>query len=599
MKAKWKTFLKTWKSTSFMFGYVWKYGKSYVFGKVVYAVLAALLNLPGILLPGLIINELTGTRDYRILLAEVLLLLFVPFFGGFIKSILGNEIAKLGRRVGLQIRLQYFDRLNDIRLERFDDPDFWDVTDHNYDLVYDITNVVDQISELFTNILSILAITSIILTLSPVTVIIALFCIWLNSLVTRRINIKQYKAEKEMVTYERVIDGTTKPFNPGYIKEIRMFHLKDYLIQRYQKAKRDENAVRIRLEKQQGNAGILIALTDAAYQVYLYGYLIWRVLFTGLPVGSMTIYMNAANQFSSALTGVVNAYLSLANNELVVDDVKVFQDTPTAIEESGNLIPRFDQDSVIEFRNVSFRYPGSDGWALKNINLTLRGTEKLCVVGENGAGKTTFLKLLTRFYRPTEGEICFNGVNVEEFDYNAWLSCFSAVWQEIDFFPSSTLGENIVLNLPYDSEKLHEIGRQSDIDELVKKLPKGYDTPMFKRNSDDGIEPSGGETQKIAIARACYHGGDIFILDEPTAALDPLAENRMFGQFESMIRDKPAVLITHRLSAVKLADRVAVFQNGAVIEYGTHEEVYRMGGVYAEMYDKQAEFYVSNEAREI
>ena len=179
------------------------------------------------------------------------------------------------------------------------------------------------------------------------------------------------------------------------------------------------------------------------------------------------------------------------------------------------------------------------------------------------------------------------------------MSCFSAVWQEIDFFPSSTLGENIVLNLPYDSEKLHEIGRQSDIDELVKKLPKGYDTPMFKRNSDDGIEPSGGETQKIAIARACYHGGDIFILDEPTAALDPLAENRMFGQFESMIRDKPAVLITHRLSAVKLADRVAVFQNGAVIEYGTHEEVYRMGGVYAEMYDKQAEFYVSNEAREI
>lgn len=591
MKNKLQEFKRTWTSTTFLFGYVWKYGKAYVISKTIYAVLAALLSLPTVILPGLIINELSGAGDLRVIAAEVGMLLCIPFAGEILESLLNKTIARRGRQVSMKIKAQFFDRLNDIAYERFDDPDFEDIAYHNLDLVYEITNVVDQIGELITNIVSILAITSIILTLSPVTILVTAVCIWLNSLVTKWINTKQYEAETEMSKYERVIEGTTAPFNPGYIKEIRMFNLKDYLIRNYQKAKHGENAVRNRLENQRSRANILIGLTGAAQQVYLYGYLIYRVLVTGMAVGSMTIYMNAANQFSGALSAVLNAYLSLANNGLMVDDLEAFNNTPTALEESGDRTPVFDQNSVIEFRNVSFKYPGSENYALRNINLKLRGNEKLCIVGENGSGKSTFIKLLTRLYRPTNGEILLNGVNLAEYDYEKYHALFASVFQRIFFF-HLPLKNNIVLTSLYDREKLYEIGRQSDIDELIHKLPKEYDTPLYKRISPDGFEPSGGEEQKIAIARACYHGGEIYILDEPTAALDPLAENRMFGQFENMIKEKAAVLITHRLSAVKLADHVAVFSGGEIIEYGTHDEIYKKKGVYTEMYDKQAEFYV-------
>ncbi len=574
-----------------MFGYVWKYGKSYVTVKTITAILSAILRLPSVILPDLIINELAGEQKISVIFLLTGLLLLIPFFGGILESFLNKIIAQYGRQVSVKIKAQFFDRLNDIAYERFDNPDFEDIAYHNLDLVYKMTDVVDQVGDLITNFISILAITSIILTLSPVTILVVVACMILNSFVTKWINKKQYEAEKEMSKYERLIDGTTDPFGAGFLKEIRMFDLKEFLIQNYRKAKRGENSVRNSLEEQRSRASILMGLTGAAQQIYLYAYLVYRVLATGLSVGSMTIYMNAANQFSGALNSFVGSYLSLANNGLTVEDIESFNSTPTAIEESGTLTPVFDADSVIEFRNVSLKYPGSENYALQNINLTLRGDEKLCIVGENGGGKSTFIKLLTRLYKPTEGEILLNGVNIREYDYEKYQNLFASVLQRINFFHIS-LKTNIVLTSPYDRDKLNEIGWQSDIDGLVQKLPREYDTPMYKIISPDGFEPSGGEEQKIAIARSCYHGGDIFILDEPTSALDPLAEGRMFGQFENMIKDKAAVLITHRLSAVKLADHVAVFDKGRMVEYGTHDEVYGMGGLYTEMYDKQAEFYV-------
>jgi ABC-type multidrug transport system fused ATPase/permease subunit len=227
------------------------------------------------------------------------------------------------------------------------------------------------------------------------------------------------------------------------------------------------------------------------------------------------------------------------------------------------------------------------------MSITIRADEKLCIIGANGSGKSTFIKLLTRLYMPAEGEILLNGVNIYEYDYIKYQRLFAPVFQDFSRFVLS-LKDNIVLTSEYNRERLEGIGAQSGLLPLIEKLPKGYDTQVSKQIDNEGFEPSGGEGQRIAIARAVYHGASIYLLDEPTAALDPLAEHAIYTQFNEMITDKTAVLITHRLSAVQLADKVAVFDKGALIEYGTHKQLYDNGGIYTEMYKKQAEFFVES-----
>ena len=267
-----------------------------------------------------------------------------------------------------------------------------------------------------------------------------------------------------------------------------------------------------------------------------------------------------------------------------------FFEIPLKQYETGNKTPVFNKDSIIEFRNVSFRYPGNEHYALNNLNLTIRGDEKLCIVGVNGSGKSTFIKLLTRLYFPESGQIMLNGVNIMEYDYEKYMRLFAPVFQDFATY-ALTLQQNIVLSELCDDEKLKKVCRNSGIEVLSKRTAKGYDVRLDRDKEEDSIQLSGGESQRMAISRACYHGGEIFILDEPTAALDPMAEYEIYTQFNEMITDKCAVLITHRLSAVQLADKVAVFDDGHVAEYGTHSELYAKGGIYTEMFDKQAKFY--------
>lgn len=260
---------------------------------------------------------------------------------------------------------------------------------------------------------------------------------------------------------------------------------------------------------------------------------------------------------------------------------------------SGNKVPVFDKDSIIEFKNVSFKYPGSEKYAIRNLNITIRGHEKLCIVGSNGSGKTTFIKLLTRLYLPSEGEILLNGTNISDYDYSLYNKLFSAVFQDFSLFNIS-LGENIVMADKFDEQRLMYAVNESGLNPVINSNKKGYNTIIYKWYDQEAIELSGGEGQRIAIARALYHGRSIYILDEPTAALDPMAEHEIYTQFNGMIKNKCAILISHRLSAVQLVDKVAVFQDGNVVEYGTHTELYIEGGIYKEMFDKQAEFYRDN-----
>ncbi len=227
--------------------------------------------------------------------------------------------------------------------------------------------------------------------------------------------------------------------------------------------------------------------------------------------------------------------------------------------------------------------------AVKHLNITLsNGVYGL--LGANGAGKTTFIKLLCRLYDPTEGEILVDGRNIMEYDYKEYVGQFAPVFQDFKIFGFS-IGENIVFD-NMDQVRLKEILKLTGLDGMTQKLPKGVDTPVFKMFEEDGIEPSGGEQQKMAIARALYKNASVIILDEPTAALDPMAEYEIYKQFHSLVGDKTAFYISHRLSSCRFCDKIAVFSEGGIAEYGSHEELVNIsGGIYAKMFEAQAQYY--------
>lgn len=245
---------------------------------------------------------------------------------------------------------------------------------------------------------------------------------------------------------------------------------------------------------------------------------------------------------------------------------------------------------VIEFRNVSFRYPGTKELVLDHVSLKIEPSEKIAVVGKNGSGKTTLVKLLCRLYEPEEGEILWNGKNIREYDLREWQKIFAIVFQDYSLL-SLTLGQNVAASEQYETERAKNVLQLAGFGERLNKLKKGLEAVVYPEYEQDGVSFSGGEEQKIAIARAIYKGGQICILDEPTAALDPVSESRVYESFDEIVKDKTAVYISHRLSSCKFSDRIFVLDNGKIAESGTHEALLSQNGLYAQLWQAQAQYY--------
>jgi ATP-binding cassette subfamily B protein len=247
---------------------------------------------------------------------------------------------------------------------------------------------------------------------------------------------------------------------------------------------------------------------------------------------------------------------------------------------------RADNEYEIEFKNVSFKYPDTESYVLKNLNLKLRVGRKLAVVGMNGSGKTTMIKLLCRLYDPTEGEITLNGIDIKKYDYREYMDLFSVVFQDFKLTGFS-LGQNVAAAVSYDAERVKKL---LDVVGFGETYP--LDTPLYKSYDENGVEVSGGEAQKIALARALYRGSPVIILDEPTAALDPIAESEIYSKFDSIVGDRTAIYISHRLSSCRFCDDIAVFHEGRLVQRGGHDELLAdENGKYRELWTAQAQYY--------
>lgn len=389
----------------------------------------------------------------------------------------------------------------------------------------------------------------------------------------------------------RYMENITTDFAAA--KDIRVFGLTGWLMHKYRELMAE------RFEKEQLHQRIwqrqklMTCITMIVSQGLIYAWLIYAVVTGRMTLGSFTLYLSSYNTFAGAVWMVMRGIAELIARSREVDDFRSFMDFDGGDEDVGGIPVPVSTDYEFIFRDVSFRYPKAEKYALEHLNLTLKAGERLAVVGLNGAGKSTFIKLLLRLYEPTEGEILLNGINVKEYNKHSYYKLFAPAFQSVELF-AFPLAENVSMQPPQETDcaKAEAHLKDAGLSEKVEELADGVHTQMLKVIYDDGVDLSGGERQKLALARALYKDAPIVVLDEPTAALDALAESRLYEEFDRLIGEKSAVYISHRLSSTRFCDRVAMFVDGKLAELGTHKSLMEQNGKYAEMFHIQAQYYV-------
>ena len=379
----------------------------------------------------------------------------------------------------------------------------------------------------------------------------------------------------------------------SYVKEIRLFGVGEPLLKRYRDLFWKFFQEDLDLAKGRSLASVGWGLLGSLSYYFSYGWIVLRTIGGLITLGDMTLYLSIFRQSQGTFQAIFSGFTQLYENSLFMSNLFTYLDLEPQMSLLTNPHPMPTPiKQGIEFRNVSFRYPGRSEWALRNVNLTLRPGEKLALVGTNGAGKTTLIKLLTRLYDPTEGQILLDGIDLQKYDLTEWRQKIGVIFQDFVRY-HLTASENIGLgqvDAMDDQARIIEAAHKGGADDMLSALPDGYDT-MLGKWFKDGHDLSGGEWQKVALGRAFMRDAEMLVLDEPTAALDAEQEYRIFQRFRQLTEGKLAVLISHRFSTVRMADRIAVIEEGTITELGSHEALMAQDGTYAHLFNIQAQGY--------
>lgn len=403
-----------------------------------------------------------------------------------------------------------------------------------------------------------------------------------------------YRNVSQTMIDENRIDEAMDCYNMG--KDVRLYRqdklimkIKNYAFDLHKKAFRTMESKRYKINMPLTFTGILL-------EAIIYVFVCVYALLGTFGIGSIVKYVGFVETITGCITSYFAVFADIKYNTPFVEDYLAYFDIPQKMYQGSLTVEkRDDNEYYVEFKDVSFKYPGSDTYALRHVNMKFKVGEKLAVVGMNGSGKTTFIKLMCRLYDPTEGEILLNGVNIKKYDYDEYLAMFSVVFQDFKLF-SFTLGENVASGSDYDDDEVVSALNQSGFGERLTTMPNGIKTSLYKDFDKNGVEVSGGEAQKIALARALYKNAPFIILDEPTAALDPMAEYEIYSKFNEIVGDKAAIYISHRLSSCRFCDKIAVFDNGQIVQRGSHDElVADKSGKYYELWHAQAQYYTEQE----
>ena len=433
---------------------------------------------------------------------------------------------------------------------------------------------------------------NIIQTVIMTVILVVLFVVsfWINFRISKKIGQRKVLMSKqnEKGNAEGMYLGSVIG-KESFAKDIRLFGIQEYLAE---KSKRGGMIGRVFTEY-----GIFIGKNNAKFSFmvqllagYIYIYVSVMAMSGSVSTGEVLMYAGAIITMMTGVQKAISIYNQIVYCNEYISTYEEFINRPNMHYDGTLPIEKRDDNRYeLSFHKVSFKYPGSDNYILKDINLKFEIGEKLALVGLNGAGKTTLVKLLLRLYEPTEGEIKLNGINIEKYDYDEYVQIFSVVLQDFRLF-DFPLDENIAVSENVDTDKVKKVIELVGLTELVNNMPDKEGTLLYHENGD-GVSLSGGEAHKVAIARALYKDAPFVILDEPTAALDPVAEAEIYERFDTLVGGKTTIYISHRMSSCKFCDRIIVISDGTIKEEGTHSSLIQKAGLYAEMYNTQAEYY--------
>lgn len=425
-------------------------------------------------------------------------------------------------------------------------------------------------------------------------IVISFGIVKISSFFTKRDKIKFSDAMAPTWRKMNYLESTTKNFD--FAKDIRLFNMSNAFFNQLSGV----NETYKELNRKHHNRMVLWEVSLGSVlivqKILMYTWLVYNVVTGAYQISDFVLYVGLVSTFHASVGYVNWIYSDMRTNSLMINDYRNFvdwkEDRETADEKDGHITEINLDKFEFRFENVSFKYPGHDNYVLKNVNLTIKNGAKLAVVGVNGAGKTTFIKLMMKLYEPSEASILLNDVDIKEYNREEYFKLFSPVFQNVECF-AMPIYQNISFaeEDKTDMNKINEVLEQSGLSEKINSYEKGIHTNLLKIFDKEGIDLSGGEKQRLAMARALYKDGKVVILDEPTAALDALAEDRMYREFENMIYGKTAVFISHRLGSTRFCDKIAMFEDGTIVEEGTHEELMAKNGKYAYMFGIQSQYY--------
>src|SRR5580693_8468084 len=578
---------------------VWQSGPLVVSLGLVFRLISSLIPLAALWITKLIIDGIVhAVSSHQPVKPLLWWLVAAEFAIAIFGSILGRTIdyvdALLADKYTRHISIRVMKHSAELDLMAYEDPVFYDRLERARVQATDRLGMIQSIGRLVQQVITAVAMSVSILVFSPwllLFLIAGIIPAFLGeshfAFLGYAKNFRQTPVRREL-DYLRVLGGSREA-----AKELKLFGLKDFLIGRFTSLSDQIYRENVDLARRRLIAGSFLSMIGTAGYYSAYVYVIWRTVTGFLTIGTLTFLTGAVVQASTNIEQIFSSLSSIADQALFLTDLLAFFEMQPTIRSKPHALPA-PRPIVrgFEFRNVSFRYPGTSRMVLNGLDFHLRAGERVALIGKNGEGKTTVVKLMTRLYDPVEGQVLLDGVDLREYDLEDLYREIGVIFQDFMRY-EMTARENIAVG------RIEQIGRRDEIaaaahkslaDEVITKLQGGYDQ-MLGRRFENGVDLSGGEWQKLALARAYLRNAQLLILDEPTAALDARSELQVFERFAELTEGKMALLISHRFSTVRMADRIVVLENGRIAEEGDHDALTQLGGRYAEMFELQAASY--------
>ena len=583
----------------------WQLNNQFIIAMIVVGVLSALYMLIGIYIPKIVLalveNKVTTDTMIKVLVAVGIIILVVKLINT--KAQYVGEYA--WDKVYKGLVSKYLRKSFTTDFKNMENPDFLDLIERSKHAMYNyqgISGYCRRGSNILSNIVLVVIAGAAIAVINPLIILVLvvisyfIYKILDSTMEWTKVNFRDAMSSNFRKNY--YFSSTARDFK--YAKDIRLFKMQDFIEQTW----KDINTVYYAACKKNHRKWVMCEAKMSFLRLFqnllLYVVLIYMVLNKGMSISDFVLYIGLVASFSTAMTDMFCNMVWMNMNRMELDDFRTFldwnEDKPD-IEKGQGVSKNIGlKQFEFKFENVSFKYPGHEKYVLKNINLTIEAGSKLAVVGINGAGKTTLTKLLMRLYEPTEGRILLNGVDVKKYDRDTYFKIFAPVFQNIEIF-AFPVWQNISMKPENETDKNRtmEALERSGLDEKINKYENKIDTMLLRIFDPNGVDLSGGERQRLAMARALYQNREVLVLDEPTAALDALAEDRMYQEFNQMVKGKTAIFISHRLSSTRFCDKIVMFEDGRIIEEGTHEQLINANGKYRNMFQVQAQYYKDKE----